>query len=355
MFAYFIFFFNTNINAQNKLTDSLETQIATADTTTLLQIYKQLSFVYQKTDINKAKLYSQKLINIAKGNEELLGKTYFKLATINGTQNNIDSVFLYISKALPFFISINDSTLTSSVPNRIYSCIGNLDNKDKIEGLNKLAPRYFYNKPSISKELCLIALEFAKIENDPKLLAETHKTLGFVYNMIGNFGIALESITIANNYYIELSDSLNIAFTLNLLGQVHSMLGNKDISMTEYLKSEKYYLALLENNPNNNTFINHISILYTNIGLLFSLDLQKYDEAEQYFNKVLNYSTEIKDTVRLNAAYANLGMVYLLKEDYDDALIFFNKALELATKIKHYYFASRITHNIGELYKKRVI
>ncbi|MEA3446310.1 MAG: tetratricopeptide repeat protein [Bacteroidota bacterium] len=342
-----------DINAQHNITDSLEKAISTSSPDELQQIYFQLSEEFKKTDLIKAKFYSQKAISASEDDNKMLGLAYFSMATIYGIQHKQDTVIFYMKKALNCFDATNDSTLDASIPDMIFSSLSYFDNQFKIESLNKFAQRYFYNKPYLSRIICSKSLEFALDENKPDLLADTYKMLGFINKTLGNLNKALEYDNEAYKLYIELNDSLNIGFTLNLIAVVRNMKGENDIALSRFMDAEKYLLALYKNDTHNKSVINRLSILYTNIGLLYSFQLMNYKEAEKYFNKVIDYAEQTNDTVRINASLANLGHVYLETKDYKKALNYFKQALDIATHTKNFYFAARITHNIGKLYEKQ--
>lgn len=348
-----LLFILLGINAQNNKIDSLENAISDSNTEELLRVYLQLSDEYINTDLSKAEYYSKKLISLGEGNHEILGLTYFRLATIFGMKHEKDTVLDFINKALTHFDAINDSTLDASIPARIIVSLENFDNEFRIHNLNALARRYFYNKPYLSKAICLKSVELAVKENKPNLIAETYKTLGFINKTLGNFATALDYDKRANVIYRQLSDSLNIGFTLNLMAVVHSLKGELDKSMSKFMDAEKYILPLHQKDPENKKYITYLSVLYTNIGLLYSFNLKEYEKAEEYFHRVIEYAKMTSDTIRLNASLTNLGHIYLTRMEYDKALSYFKQALDMATHTENFHFAARITHNIGNLYDQK--
>ena len=248
---------------------------------------------------------------------------------------------------------LDDSILIAKIPDQIYLSLSNVDNIIKIEELNSLAPFLFYSKPYLSEKICLKSVELALIEDDAKSLAESYKTLGFAYKIQGITNKSLDNIKLAKEYYIELNDSLNIGFVLNLCAGIYSLKGEDEKALSQFIESEKYFLELLKNDPENKEIIVRLSILYINLGLFYSTKLYQYEEAEDYFHKVIEYATQTSDTVRLNAAYSNLGQVCYYKDDMDCALEYFEKALEIAKKSKNYFFVIKITSNIGSVYEQR--
>ena len=347
-----LYLVNFYVTAQNSAIDSIEVQIGSLKGAQLEQAYWQLATLYERLDEHKSEFYLEELVAKAESKSVIVANSYFLLAGFCSNRQQHDSSVTYLKKSFSTIDALNDSALYAALPNKVLASLDGLDNKSKIQVLNNLAQWYFYKKPQLSEKLCFHALSLAEYIGDEALLADTHKTLGFIYKTIGKFSDALDFYQKANKVYSVLNDSLNIGFTYNLMGVIQDEKLDLDNALKSFILAEDFILPLHENDPDNRQYIIYLSILYTNIGLLYAFDLKEYDKAESYYQRVISFAEETSDTIRMNAALTNMGHLSLNRNDYEKALEYFTQAYVMAEKQRNLYFLSRITHNLGRLYDK---
>jgi len=117
----------------------------------------------------------------------------------------------------------------------------------------------------------------------------------------------------------------NIVFLHNLLGLIYVAQKKIPWAIESYEKG-------LEIDPKN-------SLIYNNLGLLFSHDLPNDKKAEEYFKKSILLNPSMPE------AYNNLGSLYKSIDKFNEAIKYFNKSIEVNKEFFQAY------HNLGTIYK----
>lgn len=223
--------------------------------------------------------------------------------------------------------------------------------EEKIESINKGVVRYFNSDPTFANKALERAIELnSEIENDT-LKAETYKTIGYVQFLLGNFDKSLEYFDESYKYYLKINDSLNLAFVLNSKGSNYVDKGKSDKALESFIKAEKIYLNLLKTKPDDELINIHLGVFYINFGLFYNQEINDREKALEAFNKALNIAKNINDSIRIAAAYSNIGMIYNDNDNQIKSREYFEKAYLITAKHGNQPFSARILHNIGETYK----
>ena len=137
------------------------------------------------------------------------------------------------------------------------------------------------------------------------------------------------------------------AWALKKVGQVYNIQGN----YVNALQVWKEALAIFEAN---NIKVGASNML-NNIGVIY-YGKSMEDSAQDYYLRSLKVAEEIKDTLRIATALANVGGVYSNKEaTYDKALEYHHRALLLGIAIGDSELIGNSDANIGELYLNKSI
>ncbi len=211
---------------------------------------------------------------------------------------------------------------------------------------------YFYNK----------ALEANKNLNNPKNLAIILKKLSETFILIGNYKSAINNFELLLDVNKRLNDVSISINCYNNLGYAYQVLGKYPLAIEYYLKS----LHLCENltkstdNSMKKLAIEGIFSYYVNVGGIY-LDQSDYIEAENHFNKAIELcDTMIKtsnDVELINLGNIGkstclnaLGSIYYIMRDYTKAEEYFYKVLNYNKKINYLKGISESYNNLGNLF-----
>ncbi len=153
---------------------------------------------------------------------------------------------------------------------------------------------------------------------DNKQQADSHYKMAVAHLQANNPTLALKELLAAVQ-----NDPENSA--------IHAALGQVYQRKKAYLQAERHYLRALELSDNDPRYQNNLATLY--------LDLQRWDEAIDYFDKAS------RNLLFIDAHVAAAGKAYALfkKEDYASALKGYDEALGLAPRYAEaHYLKSRV-------------
>lgn len=137
------------------------------------------------------------------------------------------------------------------------------------------------------------------------------------------------------------------AWALKRVGQVY----NIQSDYVHALQAWKEALAIFESTGEKKGQSNMLN----NIGVVFYNKTME-DSAQTYYLRSLKVAEEIKDTLRISTALANVGGVYSNKpKTYDKALEYHQRALRLGLAIHDTDIIGNSNANIGELYLNKSI
>ena len=146
----------------------------------------------------------------------------------------------------------------------------------------------------------------------------------------------------------KLSESINyhegIANTEINIGNIYNLRGNYNIAMQHFLKA----ISIGEEHNIEQTMVWG----YANIGIIY-LYQRKYDLAIEYTKKSLEHAIKIGDVESIGNSYNNLGEILNYQKKYDEAIIWYKKSLQhnIANGNSLSFKAMNLL-NIGDVYLK---
>jgi serine phosphatase RsbU (regulator of sigma subunit) len=183
-------------------------------------------------------------------------------------------------------------------------------------------------------------LLFKELKNE-KWIANSHLTMGIVFNSIGKSESALSNALRGVDYFEKnVEDIHDKSFAFYILGTVY-----KDLK--KYSEAEKYYkIGISSSLAIDALWVGRISSGLSNI---YSMQ-EKYEEAINMGFKALEILKEEKNTVGESRALNDIGSIYKKQKKYDEALDYFLKGLEIreALELKQFALSSHI--DIAELF-----
>ncbi|MCR9288767.1 MAG: tetratricopeptide repeat protein [Bacteroidetes bacterium] len=176
----------------------------------------------------------------------------------------------------------------------------NVNGIEKVIKLNEIAISLAEQDPNIALIFAEEAMQLAKTFNDSRQIANSHNTIGVIFQSKNDYTNAMKS-------YVE---ALRIQ---NDLGNDAGLAESKD-----------------------------------HIGQVFFLQ-ENYTQAEENLSEALEILERIKDVNGAALSHKNLADVYLAKEIYGKALEHYRTALDLNLEIEHLEEAAKIANHIGKI------
>ncbi|MCU0443741.1 MAG: tetratricopeptide repeat protein [Microscillaceae bacterium] len=141
----------------------------------------------------------------------------------------------------------------------------------------------------------------------------------------------------------KIKDWQGVAYSHRLIGGIHRLQGNYDQALTAYFASlkvcEKYELK------------DDIAKALNNIGLVYRSQ-KNLEEALHYHQKSLSLAQALKDNELIANNLNNIGLIYRAKNQIDDCIESTRQALRIYQKIKHQEGIINATNNIGKAFEK---
>ncbi len=190
-------------------------------------------------------------------------------------------------------------------------------------------------------ELLNESVKIGKQENDQLLIAETHQSLGIIYERIGNYPEALANHKSSLLAFTDLQDSTNMSYSLNNIAGIYYSNDDYETAL------DYYYKAQVIKNALNDPF--GIGSGYSNLAVVYK-KLENYKKSIEYHHKAIPLQKEINDLFGLSIAYSNMGTTFRNLEQYDSSLYFQDKALELSTELKDTIGIAIAIHNKANVF-----
>ncbi len=239
------------------------------------------------------------------------------------------------------------------------------DAHKKVILLNRLSNAYLSSNPDSAIIVGNKALELAHSLEDPELIVNCVTTLTQAYknSALYNLGVTLiyntlEDPNISANELLK----ANLLYELGVLNYASAQY-DEAISVTEealaiyrsvddrekvsacqnqlaanYLKKENYFVAI--SYADSSTIIaselSNPSVLASNYEILGSVynHLDRYDSAQNYFNRALEISERLSDVNEMANILSNIAISYFEQKDYQNAIKAGKRSFDLAQKSK---------------------
>jgi tetratricopeptide (TPR) repeat protein len=198
--------------------------------------------------------------------------------------------------------------------------------------------------------LCCINFSYAQKNSGEETYKSDTARINLLYNHGADFILkhknekATDSIiTILKTFKSAKGRLLGIARAKTLKGLIFEKSGHADSAIFYYQNSITLYKKL--------SFNEDIVKLYHRMGF-FCFPLQRYDDAEAYFNLATNYiDKKNKESVGINLI--NKGAIAYARGDFEKCITIYIDALRIAEEMKDDYQISKILNNIGNVYMKQ--
>ncbi len=164
---------------------------------------------------------------------------------------------------------------------------------------------------------------------------------GVIFQRQGQYDLAIESLLEALDNFDKSGNIDLVATSYNNISENFRFIKNYELAIHYNLEAEK--IRLEHENPIK------LNAIYQNRGNLY-FDEGKYDEALEFFELVLERSTELGDAENLVHALNNLGAVYENLSQSNVALTYYLKAIEIYQSRNDFWGQARTLGNISKMY-----
>lgn len=227
-------------------------------------------------------------------------------------EGNLLSTVSYMEKAL---------ALAPFVPETV-DLGGNFQAKTMIKALATAAFKLGdYNKAVFYQGR---VLPFAEKSGDPEELADAHYFLGLLYSLAEKFPKSVEHLKTALAIFEEHE-------ILDRLAQSYSQLGIVEENAAEYSRALEAFAASQKINEEIGEDLNRARE-FRRIGKVYSLRLNRFSEAKDYFSKAYDLFVELEQTELQVELLLDLGLVAEKEGDFDRSLEYYSRAQALAEK-----------------------
>ncbi len=346
-----ILFISSVIYSQNQQKiDSLITVASTSAIDTNLAItYEKISILYLRIQLDSAKIYAQKMIDVSKeldydkgfamGNN-WLGRAYFSqgdyntalvyykitnhtfgkngentmwahslqsLANVYSMTNKYDTAIALYEKALTYYENNNDLFSASKVMlnvAQIYSRSGDFT----------AAANYLYK----------VRFNFKSLNNDFWFM-RTESTLAIMYGRQEQFDSAISVTARVIDYYESKSDYYNLGDLYSNLGVLYEGKGDYELAIETQKKGLE--CRHLVNDPRG------LAISEMNVASLY-INMENYDSAFSYLESSRVFFKERKEVDPLVFNLMLTGTYYLKTKQFEEAVKVYQEAYKIAKENK---------------------
>ncbi|MFW5792824.1 MAG: tetratricopeptide repeat protein [Bacteroidota bacterium] len=309
--------------------------------------------------------------NEKSGNIKDNAVTYNNIGTLNHHMGNYSDALFNHEKSLEIKLELNDKRGIAYSYNNIASAydvlgeytkaIENFQNSlkysEKIKdsylmsvSYNNIASIYkAWNEYDKALEYYQKALNMKQEIDDKKGVANVLNNIGSIYDKKENLDKAFKYYFEAKNAYESIGDKLGLSVSYNNIGGVYY----KKRKTAKAIEFHKLSLKISEEVKSHYG----ISSAYVRLGRDY-INLNKYDIAEEYFIKCINYNADYGFTRNKIEAFEELAKLYQIQHRFEEALSSYKKYTELKDSVfnekKHEQFAQMQTLYESEKKKQEI-
>jgi two-component system, NarL family, sensor kinase len=324
----FILFTSVAI-CQNITIDSLLIQLSSAGNQPKIKtaILTDLCQEYKKYNIDKAKEYGRKAIELARQNNYTaeLGKAYSYLGQAFEIAGLIDDAFLLADSALKFSTQAKDYT-------------GQVTAENLYGVLNRRKAKY-----AEAMTHHMNAYKIAESNNDKRLMAAALNGCAVVQ-------MTMNDIDKAEAFHLQSLALRKEAGTPREIFQTYTGLGIANRERQQYDKALDYYFKAFNEIKNLNDS-SAISFNYNDIGAAYSFK-GNTTEAEKYLKQSIAIRERINEKNELAYTYNYLGENYERKNDLANAEANIKKALAIAKEINNSKQTYQAYESLSDFYSR---
>lgn len=250
-------------------------------------------------------------------------QTLLLLAEVYSESDNT-SALKYANDALKLAVSSRDKLNMANSYKHLgaYSYAG--ENYDKSLSYSNKALKY-YNQLGALDRLSAVYLEQAA-----------------VYSRLGQLDSAHYFNQISLEQAEQIYDTLFQVRSLRSIGNVYYKQGQAELAL-------KHFHQALALSKHSNVCCSEQSMLYNNLGVLFS-DWQEFDKSLTYYRKALVIADSLGSMEEASRLYNNMGTIYWYKENNDSALLYYLKSLDYREKTGDKNGKAYVLNNLGMYY-----
>ncbi len=317
--------------AQTVNVDSLENVLHTKKLSPddELSIYRELFLEYTRSDIDKAKEYAEKGLQLAKKekNKLMMSKFIEYIARINYTRGDYDSSLDQLDEALKLALEIKDEQQELS----IYSDIAAIYGK-KNELVTAL--EYFTKVLTISEKL-----------GDKDLQAKTLYNMAGLHNMLRNNERAM--------MYLEQSRSIVEEYNLpGILPNIYYQLGALYTDNKEIEKGMKYKLMVDSICNKGEGRLELCAFNCQSLAMTYYTEYDDFDKALEYASKSLEYAQTLGNPGVMSGSLVVMSNINIAKENWTEAEIAATKAWQLDSISMNFAPNSAFNLTVSNIYLK---
>ncbi|MEI6346900.1 MAG: tetratricopeptide repeat protein [Bacteroidota bacterium] len=312
----------------DKEATALEQKLTKQSYTDKIQSYQKLISFYSKTALEKAQVFSNKLIAEAKAQNDkrtvadglnLLGRTNIRMGKFNEAKPiHMEALFVYKSLG-------NDTGVAAQY--------GNLGVIFEMSGDFPKALLFYQRALKIYEQL-----------NDTKSIAFAENNIGIVYQEMNLFDLSLAFQQKAFRHKQQLKDTSGMASTLNNIGVIYESL---KLDFNKALIYYKQALTLYEKLGNNL----QIATLLNNIGLIY-LKQNNLPDAEVNLTNAFIIRKSLNDKHGEASSLLNLAQLALKQSKPTDAIEKVSKSIALYLVIGSKTKLSEGYQTLAQAYEK---
>lgn len=173
--------------------------------------------------------------------------------------------------------------------------------------------------------------------------------VGHVRNMIATVHVMQENYEQASEFFQLAIDQLKEAGNLELTAMSQMNLGVAHYYMKDYELALEYYLAARDKTETEIDFPRLNMIATTNIGNVY-IEMDRFDEAEEYLKRAIEFFDEQNYNINLTGAYLYLAKLYNRSNRYDKALNYAKEGHDLAMSIEQSQYTLEGYEMMAEIY-----
>lgn len=331
----FLFFLQSNVNAQNNVLDSLDTILrSTTNDTSRINLYIEKTYAAEDTNVV---LYSDTAIRLINGLlPKASGKTktdlhhyfsnafYFRSMFFSNAEA-YDTALYYLNKAMQQALLAKDRLQEARVLNDMGVC--------------------YYRKNEVEKSIDYISRSLAIREelNDDEQLRNAYNNTAFIYKETGLIDQSLELNFKALALAEKRKDNRAIALSFNNIGALYQKYLKDPLRALEYYKKG---LAISEKEGDKKG----VSLVKNNIGAVYA-EMNNYNEAIIWYGQSLGVRREINYKFGIVNTLSSLAYNYLQTGEFDKARNALAEAMTLNEFLHDKNLQTSIHRNYAELYQ----
>ena len=210
--------------------------------------------------------------------------------------------------------------------------------------LKEIAIAYSDSNYSKCLEYWEKALQLAEKINKRNFVADTYHQIGYSFQKMGEFKLALKNFTDAADIYSFLNDKKNLGGVLNDIGLIYRNWGKYDKALENYLSAQKIFDEIAD--------IEGSAMVSNSIGQIYYYR-ENYPRAIEYFIRYSDINTTLNNPRAFAGAANNIASAYLEIDKYEEALQFYLKALKIYDSLEVRIGVAIIRDNIGSLFYQK--